>query len=456
MGQTPHAPLPDFLDLLLDAVFLVDTQGRVVDVSAACERIFGYRPEEMIGRVLMDFVVDEDRERTRAEAQRVIAGQSRIGFQNRYLRKDGRQVHVMWSARWSEADRLRIGVARDITEQKHAEALQAATYAISEAAHGTADLDALLGEMHRIIARLVPLAGFAVAICDSRTGQLDLVYRSDRDGGTPIMPARLACCYCAGAPAGEDPQAPRLEPLRTAGSAALHGEPCWLSLPLVGQQRPIGALVLRNAPDTAYSDKDMELLRFVSEQVATVIERQQLNAELRHAAWYDELTGVPNRRLLQDRAKAALAACHRHQGRLALVYLDIDGFKQVNDSYGHAAGDALLKEVAQRLQGCVRETDTVARLGGDEFVVLLGEVDGAEAVATVVDKIRAALALPLELEGGVVRPRGEHRHGAPPRPRSGARAAPQARRRRNVCGQERQDRRAGLTAGAWRAFRASP
>jgi diguanylate cyclase (GGDEF)-like protein len=108
-------------------------------------------------------------------------------------------------------------------------------------------------------------------------------------------------------------------------------------------------------------------------QAAAAIERFALQTDLAHAARYDELTGLPNRRLFQDRMRLALARSRRGHGG-AVMFIDLDDFKCVNDRYGHAAGDQLLQAVAQRIKSCVREADTVARLGGDEFVVLLEEV----------------------------------------------------------------------------------
>ncbi|MHB1100001.1 MAG: diguanylate cyclase domain-containing protein, partial [Burkholderiales bacterium] len=119
-------------------------------------------------------------------------------------------------------------------------------------------------------------------------------------------------------------------------------------------------------------------------------------AQLRHMAFYDTLTKLPNRRLLDDRLTHALAASKRGGYYGALMFLDLDNFKQLNDRFGHVMGDMLLVEVARRISGCLRSTDTVARFGGDEFVVMLSElsVDYAESVNQaniVAEKIRTAL-----------------------------------------------------------------
>ncbi|MCC4115993.1 diguanylate cyclase [Aromatoleum toluclasticum] len=399
------APLPGFVELLLDAVFLVDAGGRIVYVSAACERMLGYTPQEMIGRELFGFLVPEDRTRTVAEAGSVIAGRSRIGFENRYVHKDGRHVHIMWSARWSERDRLRVGVARDVTELKNAEAIQRATYAISEAAHEAADLDVLLREIHRIIASLVPVAGLALATCDRQTRKLSFSYQRDRHGNPLTLHEPVACEFCAQVICGGRPMH-----LRDAALAALSGDAAascddgsWLAMPLIAQQDTIGALVLKSDPGIHYSDRDKELLHFVAEQIAIAIDRAQLKSDLLRAARYDELTGLPNRRLFNDRIKSVVARCVRNQSRLAVLYIDLDDFKQVNDSLGHANGDLLLQEVARRLQRCVRGTDTVARLGGDEFVILLENVQTPDDARAVADKIREAVSHPVDLDTCVLR-----------------------------------------------------
>lgn len=117
-------------------------------------------------------------------------------------------------------------------------------------------------------------------------------------------------------------------------------------------------------------------------------------ASAREWAYHDELTGLPNRRLLLLQFAQALSRAARRHGRVALIYLDLDGFKCINDVLGHSAGDDLLKQVSMRLVGCLRESDMACRIGGDEFVILLPELEGAEAAVTTAEKIRAQLALP--------------------------------------------------------------
>lgn len=127
--------------------------------------------------------------------------------------------------------------------------------------------------------------------------------------------------------------------------------------------------------------------------------RKNAEVQIRHLAHYDPLTDLPNRTLFSDRLQQALATAKRDKTRLALMFLDLDKFKPVNDALGHHVGDLLLKEVAKRMQDCVRESDTVARIGGDEFVVLLPSIETEQDAVLVAEKIRLALNRPFALVG---------------------------------------------------------
>jgi diguanylate cyclase (GGDEF)-like protein/PAS domain S-box-containing protein len=404
MENRNSAPLASYIDLLLDAVCAVDKQGRFVFVSAACERIFGYSADEMIGLPMIDMVHPADRQRTLDAAREIMGGEPKLNFENRYLRKDGRVVHILWSARWSEVDQLRIAVARDITERKQAESRQAALYAISEAAHAAEDLLALFKRIHMIIGEWLPALNFSVALYDEHCAQLNFPYHVDDHEPQPEQPGTITGRLCTevirtGQPILLTPD----QSTPPAGFEVLvtgQNAPCWLGVPLNSQNGTIGALIVKSIPGgERYTEQDMELLQYVCAQIATAIERKQLHARLQHMAQYDQLTQLPNRELLRDRLKASLRLAREDGGYMALLYVDLDRFKQVNDTHGHAVGDMLLQAVANRLKGCVRETDTVARIGGDEFVVLLHSIHASGDTDIVVAKIRQVLAQPLRLDG---------------------------------------------------------
>lgn len=143
--------------------------------------------------------------------------------------------------------------------------------------------------------------------------------------------------------------------------------------------------------------------QFDKSRIQDLNERKRAEEKIAELAFFDQLTGLPNRTLLMDRLQQAMAASSRSGSHGALLFIDLDNFKTLNDTLGHDMGDTLLKQVAQRLTTCVREGDTVARLGGDEFVVILaglntGESDAASGIETVAEKILAELNQPYQLD----------------------------------------------------------
>jgi diguanylate cyclase (GGDEF)-like protein/PAS domain S-box-containing protein len=157
-----------------------------------------------------------------------------------------------------------------------------------------------------------------------------------------------------------------------------------------GEQR-----TLRVVGEASLGD-DGRLLRMIG-AFQDVSEHKQAEAQLVYLASYDTLTGLPNRSLFIDRLAHGLRQADRQQGRLALLFLDLDRFKEINDTLGHAAGDDLLRQAAERLKRVVRETDTVARLGGDEFTVVLEGLPSGEEAAGIAQKILDTLACPFRL-----------------------------------------------------------
>ena len=246
MAVDLQALYPKLIHLMLDTVFVVDRDNQIAFVSDACETLLGYRADELIGTPITGYMHPDDLAPTRASIVRVMNGQPHVDFRNRYVRKDGAIVHILWAAFWSEEVGARIGVARNVTA-------------------------------------------------------------------------------------------------------------LW-----------------------------------------------QAEEELRFLAHHDPLTQLTNRSLFNDRLDSALHAAHRRQSTLALLFLDINDFKQINDIHGHAAGDRVLCTIARRLEACARETDTVARMGGDEFTVLLTDIQAPGAVAQKVEQILVAMAEPLGAEFGAI------------------------------------------------------
>jgi diguanylate cyclase (GGDEF)-like protein len=282
--------------------------------------------------------------------------------------------------------------------------MQAALYAIAEAAYAAEDLLALFQRIHQIVGTLLRADNFSVALHDKETDRLHFPYHVDEyeqmaKSSRPVFGTLCAEIIRTGQPLLLTPEtvANRLEELHVS----LDTKPiCWLGVPLKSHNGTIGVLAVKSYPGGVYySEKDQELLQFVSTQIAAVIERQQMQVRLQYMAQYDQLTVLPNRGLLYDRLKTALSTARQQQGRLSLLYIDLDKFKPVNDTLGHSVGDLLLQEVATRLKQCVRESDTVARVGGDEFVVLLQNISSPEQSALVAEKIRSALSLPFTIDG---------------------------------------------------------
>jgi len=401
MSTESYKALSQYIDLLLDAICVVDKDGRFEFVSAGAERIFGYTPQEMLGRPMIELVHPDDRASTLQTATEINAGAVKVDFENRYIRKDGQIVHLLWSARWSETDKRRVAVARDITRSKKAEARQAAVYAISEAAFASDDLPGLYRSIEHIIAGLIPMCRFAIVLPDANSGQLDFAYDS-------LLQVNAA-------PSGFDVLALCAEVVRRSETVLLTGDnkaelPAklqqlsvgtainWLGVPLKSHTAVMGALMVQNSADAPrYSNGEMELLEFVSVQVAVAIERKQMLDRLHRNALYDQLTQLPNRELFYDRLHLALTTAGREQSQFALLYLDLDKFKQVNDNFGHHIGDELLQHTAQRISGCLRSSDTVARFGGDDFVILLQQIDSEDLALLLAEKIRQALNQPFTL-----------------------------------------------------------
>jgi diguanylate cyclase (GGDEF)-like protein len=179
-----------------------------------------------------------------------------------------------------------------------------------------------------------------------------------------------------------------LEPLLAARLEALS------VVPLPGEESPVGLLLCFFGRRREFDDHTVELHTALASHAGQVLRRIRLQSALKHMAMHDQLTGLANRELLQHRLSQALSSAGRHQRSIALIFLDLDGFKAINDHLGHTTGDSVLEQVSDRLRGVVRRHDDIARFGGDEFVVVCEDTD-TEAAVLVAERIRAAIRRPL-------------------------------------------------------------
>jgi diguanylate cyclase (GGDEF)-like protein len=178
------------------------------------------------------------------------------------------------------------------------------------------------------------------------------------------------------------------------------------SLPLKDARGTFGALTIFAGEPEAFIQEEVELLQELAGDLAygirtlrTRIEHKAAEEKLAFLAQHDPLTQLPNRLLLRDRFEQAIAGAQRKQARVAMMFLDLDNFKEINDSLGHAVGDHLLVGVVERLRECIRASDTVSREGGDEFVVLLTDVGDFDGAARVALQILSAIERPFEIDG---------------------------------------------------------
>ncbi|WP_404364398.1 diguanylate cyclase domain-containing protein [Marinobacter sp.] len=401
-----EALYPKLVNLLLDPVFVVDEHGTIVFISEACEQMLGYTASEMTGTPMLNYIHPGDLDRTLAAASRVISGQPHTDFENRYLHKDGSVVHILWSARWSEDDRLRIAVARDVTALRRANQTRDALYRVSEAAHRADSLRALCDGVRQVIGEIFPQDKLYLAFQDKARGLISAPdWSDDEPSGWVEGPMQAGTVLADVIQSGQAVRASRHPEHPGLGVNPLNlptppGPANWLGVPLISKDAVLGALVIESHSEGArYQQTDQELLQFVATQVATAVERKRAEENLRFMAHHDPLTGLTNRSLFYDRLETALRAASRAEGGLALLYLDLNDFKKINDARGHEAGDQLLTEMAHRLEGCTRETDTVARMGGDEFTVLLADICDHASLGTAVARIREMMALPFVLGG---------------------------------------------------------
>lgn len=355
-----------------ECVKTLDAEGRLLKINrAGLDMLDADFPAQVIGTPIIDVVTPEYRERYRAMNARVFDGHpGQLEFEIDSLKGVRRWLETKAVPMVdSEGDVVSLlSVTRDISERKHAEAALREsekrfrdTLEYAPIGMSITDLDGRILMANRALCRLL---GHDKSALENKFFR-DFTHPDDLAKSSADMERVLA---------GEI-DTYQLE------KRYLHkdGRTVWVQLT---------ASLLRNTEGAP--------LNFIA-QVEDISDRKRDQERIHQLAYYDSLTNLPNRRLLLDRFNHALTQARRFQRSLAVMFIDLDRFKAINDQLGHDIGDELLKVVATRLGGCVRAGDTVSRQGGDEFIVLLPEINASSDAALVAVKILASLARPIEV-----------------------------------------------------------
>lgn len=388
-------------------VVVVDRRMRVVTFNRACEQVTGYSEVDMAGAALADFGAGIDLE---TAVHAVLTEGSGQTLESTLTSSSGEQRLI----RWAMSPLLQTGggtishvvcAGTDITERRRAEALLRGERELMELISRDEDLPVVADRACRLLDSQIPGA------------RASLMHLSEQKQLTTVAAPGLAPDYGAtlgaieiGPAIGSCGRAAYLG--ETVVSADLRRDPCWAdyrhladtfgvracwSQPILSSTGGVlGTIGIYFPTERAPTDSELDLQRRICDIVAISIERRRTVDRIRYLALYDQLTGLANRSLLSDRLMTAIRQARRASGQLALLFLDFDGFKAINDRFGHDAGDEVLAVSGQRLRQALRESDTPARIGGDEFVVLLPDVASSVSTAAhVAEKLLAVVQEPI-------------------------------------------------------------
>ena len=406
--------LETFFATTSDHVYFKDRASRFIKISAALARdAFGLSgAQEVIGKTDFDFFSEEHARSAYDDEQRIIrTGEPLLDIEEKETWEDGRIAWVSTTKMPLRDESGTVigtfGVSRDITKRKLAEIEvqrnQERMATVIATQQDVAMTDQELEATLLLIAERAQSLAKADAAAILLLNEDALAFRAGSGrlseyGALELDPPRglLGDCLSDGIPIvrGELESRELGIPGFTSSSLA--------TVPINYAKKNVGVLcVASNEPNT-FDERDSESLQLLAAVVTAAMGQDELK---RHAALseyqslHDSLTGLPNRTLFYDRINQALLAAERDGGRVAIAMMDLDRFKEINDTLGHASGDVVLQEIGRRLQDTLRASDTVARLGGDEYGLLLPKQADSEETVHLLDKLVKAIEPAIELEG---------------------------------------------------------
>lgn len=397
-------------------VVVLDRHGRIVSFNRACEQLIGIASAAARGRRMAEFVPTADAAGQFTLDAHRVGGTD--GIRTELIDAAGNQYLVAWALTVLADDDGNpshlICTGNDITERERVSAMLRTEREVLGMVAQAENLDRVMNRLCSAIEEQVPSTRASVMILNPVTGQLNVAaapslpafYIEGLDN-LIIGPSAGSCGVAAftgreviSADITTDPWWEGFHDLaEKVGIVA-----CWSRPMLASTGVVLGTFAVYLGVKREPTREESEIMERAARLAAIALERHQAEERIRFLALYDPLTRLANRTLLGDRLQTAIAQARRSNGRFGLLFIDLDGFKAVNDTFGHDAGDDLLASLAGRLRACVRESDTVARIGGDEFVVLLYGLSGdaaeaEEAAQVVADKIIHATARPEAWQG---------------------------------------------------------
>jgi len=362
-----------------EALAYTDMDGIILEVNKQFEELFGYELGEMRGKHIESILTNWHTK---------ILGSGRV-FTNLELiakKKNDKLIHVSVSVTLNQLNGQitgKIFLLTDITNRKANEAVNNILYNISRAANSDISLTQLYPVIREELSTIIDTTNFYIALFDEEKNKLYFSYYADETGekDKDFLASKYSnsdSIFNYIFKTGESLllNYNKYKKMIARGDFVSHdvitNKQVWLGVPLRVENKIIGSMVLQSYTDPdLYSSKDIKLMEFVSQQVATAIERKQIEEKLKFLSLYDPLTKLPNRVLFYDRMRQEIAYAKRERKKFALMFLDLNNFKEVNDRFGHNIGDQVLQGVAKKFNTLLREADTICRLGGDEFIILL-------------------------------------------------------------------------------------